>query len=141
MPAPFRRTLLLAVIAAAALAMGATDAASAQQQTAAPAAASAAAPALTPEQRQLYAGSYTVSMPDGQKMVLHIHDRNGQLFGQAEGDEDESRLVNLGRQRLQLEETPEYILTFTVVNGKAAKFNVTLNGANVEGVRNPPAAP
>lgn len=141
MPAPFRRTLPLALIAAAALALGTADAASAQQQTAAPAGASAAALALTPEQRQLYAGSYTVSMPDGQKMVLHIHDRDGQLFGEREGDPDQTRLVNLGGHRLQVEETPDMILTFTVADGKAAKFNITVDGANLEAVRNPPAAP
>jgi hypothetical protein len=91
---------------------------------------------LSPEERQRYAGSYTISAPDGGRLVVRIYEEGGVLKGQPEGDEP-SRLLYQGDHTFRPELNPAMVVVFTVADNRATRFVLYNQGMTMEGVRNP----
>ena len=90
---------------------------------------------LTPEQRQGFVATYTLTTPEG-AMPFRIFEQAGALHGQP-GDDEPKRLLYQGDNVFQPEGMPEFTVTFTMEGTKATKFVVKSPEFTLEGVRNP----
>jgi hypothetical protein len=128
----FAATLSRGAVAAIALALAAASPSRAAAPTTAP--ASALAPTATADsamkdlpmsaaERATYAGTYSATSPEGNKMTLVIAEQNGTLVGTMNG-QDSSRLRSQGNGVLRPESYPNIALTFSVQGDHATKLTM-----------------
>ena len=130
---PFRA--LTPYVAALAVALAFAAPVAAQETAPAPAAPAMKDLPLTPEQRQGFVATYTLTTPEG-AMPFRIFEQAGALHGQP-GDDEPKRLLYQGDNVFQPEGMPEFTVTFTMEGTKATKFVVKSPEFTLEGVRNP----
>jgi hypothetical protein len=79
---------------------------------------------LTGEQRKMYIGNYTTELPGGDKVNLRIFDENGALKLHASDAGEPRHLLYQGNNVFLVENTPGFVLTFTLVHNTATTFKV-----------------
>ncbi len=92
---------------------------------------------LTAEQRQVYVGVYTTELPNGVKGTVRIFEERGALRLRPSDEDDARRLLYQGNHIFMAEKTPDFVLTFTVVNNRAMTFRVRKEDGEITGVRVP----
>jgi hypothetical protein len=102
--------------------------------------AAAAAPVkdlpLTAEQRQVFVGSYAVTLPYGEQTSLRVFEENGVLKAQPE-NQQVVRLLYQGDNVFQPEGISDFVLRFVVENGRAMGFTVRKEDGLMRGTRIP----
>jgi hypothetical protein len=89
---------------------------------------------LTAAQRQVFIGTYSVTLPQGEPTSLRVYEENGALMGQPEHQEAK-RLLHQGENVFFVEGVPDFSLAFVVENGRATKFTLRKADGMGEGVR------
>jgi hypothetical protein len=94
---------------------------------------------MTAAQRQVFFGSYAVTLPHGETGDTgRIFEENGSLRLQAGGEKGRSvRLLYQGEGVFVPEGIPDFVFTFALENGRATRFTVRRPDGVMVGVRIP----
>jgi hypothetical protein len=98
--------------------------------------APAGPPVLTAAQRRPYLGSYTITTPEGERIAFRVYESEGMLLGQP-GTEAPVRMVYLGDNLFRTEGQYDYMVTFVIENGVAARFTARSGDTVLQGQRLP----
>lgn len=79
---------------------------------------------LTPAERQGYVAKYTTDLPGGHEVALRVFEENGARRLWVSNPDQSRRRLYQGSQVFQLENAPDFILTFVMLNDTAMKFTV-----------------
>ena len=120
--------LLLAALSTRASAQGTTT------PPAAPAGAVKDLP-LSPGERQQYVGTYDVTLPGGMQTTLHVLEKDGVLQAHPDNQDATLRLLYQGDNVFFVENAPNFVLSFSVENGRATRFTVRKEDGEGTGVR------
>jgi hypothetical protein len=124
------------VLAFALLAFGSAVAAQPPRPDSAAKAAARDLP-LTAEQRQAFAGTYAVAMPQGGETTLRIFEEGGVLKARP-GDQGEARrLLYQGENVFRAEGMAEFTFTFVLEAGRAVRFTARRPDGVMQGTRVP----
>lgn len=92
---------------------------------------------LSPAERQVFVGTYHVTLPGGMETDFRVFEENGALEGTPGNQDETRRLVYQGDNVFLVEGVPDFSLTFTVEHGRATKFILRKEDGSGEGIRVP----
>jgi hypothetical protein len=78
---------------------------------------------MSAAERASYAGTYSATNPEGNKMTLVIAEENGALVGTMNGNEG-SKLLKQGDAVVRPRSFPDITVTFTVQGDRATKLTM-----------------
>ena len=93
---------------------------------------------LTAAERQVFVGTYAVTLPYGEPRTLRILEENGVLKGQTDEEPGKSiRLLYQGENMFRPEGIADFVFTFVVESGRATRFTVQREDGVMRGRRVP----
>ena len=90
---------------------------------------------LAAEQRRQFVGTYSVTMPGGERTLLYVTDKGGALFARSGNQEETRRMLYRGDGVFATEGMSDFVFRFVIEGGRATKFIVSKEDGTVEGVR------
>jgi len=89
---------------------------------------------LTAAARQRFVGVYSVAAPGQRAASLRVYEADGMLMGQM-NDNAPTRLLFQGGDAFRPEQAPAFLVTFTVVDGRATRVAMRSPEGRMEGAR------
>jgi len=89
---------------------------------------------LTAAGRQRFVGLYSVTAPGQRPASLRVYEADGMLMGQMNGNAP-TRLLFQGGDSFRPEQAPAFLVTFTMVDGRATRVSMRSPEGGMEGTR------
>ncbi|MGI8549100.1 MAG: hypothetical protein ACR2M1_17560 [Gemmatimonadaceae bacterium] len=90
---------------------------------------------LTADQRRQFIGTYSVTLPGGERTMLYVVEKGDSLVAQPGNQKESHRMLYRGGNVFAADGMPDFVIRFVIENGHPTKVTAGKADGVIEGVR------